>query len=100
LIEKYKAPHVPEGYTSSWAQFSILADSSLEREIIMKTCQLKKIPNVIYYRIPLHLQKVFQKLILKKGDFPISEKNCESNFFHSNASIFRKKINKIKYLRS
>ena len=76
LIEKYKAPHVPEGYTSSWAQFSILAGSSLEREKIMKTLTAKKIPNVIYYRIPLHLQKVFQKLSYKKGDFPISEKAC------------------------
>ena len=80
LIEKYKAPHVPEGYTSSWAQFSILADSFLEREKIMKTLTAKKIPNVIYYRIPLHLQKVFQKLNYEKGDFPISEKIANQIF--------------------
>ncbi len=73
LIQKYKTPHIPEGYTSSWAQFSILASSLLERSQIMKNLTDKKIPNVIYYRIPLHLQKVFKKLGYKKGDFPISE---------------------------
>ena len=46
----------------------------------MKTLTAKKIPNVIYYRIPLHLQKVFQKLNYKKGDFPISEKIANQIF--------------------
>ena len=28
---------------------------------------------MIYYRIPLHLQKVFKNLGYKKGSFPVSE---------------------------
>ena len=80
LIQKYKTPHIPEFYISSWAQFSILVSSSLERSQIMKTLTAKKIPNVIYYRIPLHLQKVFKKLGYKKGDFPISEKIADQIF--------------------
>jgi len=80
LIQKYKTPHIPEFYISSWAQFSILASSSLERSQIMKNLTDKKIPNVIYYRIPLHLQKVFKKLGYKKGDFPISEKIADQIF--------------------
>ena len=33
----------------------------------------KEIPSMIYYRIPLHLQKVFRNFNYKVGDFPISE---------------------------
>ena len=80
LIKKYKVPHTPEGYMSSWAQFSILASSSLERSQVMMALTNKKIPNVIYYRIPLHLQKVFKKLGWKKGDFPVSEKIADQIF--------------------
>ena len=80
LTKRYKTPHIPEGYMSSWAQFSILASSSSERSQIMKNLTDKKIPNVIYYRIPLHLQKVFKKLGYNKGDFPISEKIADQIF--------------------
>ena len=80
LIEKYKVHHVPEGYKSSWAQYSILASSSLERNQIMKNLTDKKIPNVIYYRIPLHLQEVFKNLGYKKDDFPVSEKIANQIF--------------------
>ena len=47
---------------------------------LMKNLTDKKIPNVIYYRIPLHLQKVFKKLGHKKGAFPISEKIADQIF--------------------
>ena len=39
----------------------------------MKKLANNSIPNAIYYRIPLHLQKVYQKLNYKEGDFQISE---------------------------
>jgi dTDP-4-amino-4,6-dideoxygalactose transaminase len=35
---------------------------------------------MIYYRIPLHLQKVFKSLEYSKGDIPISEEISEKIF--------------------
>ena len=73
LNNDLKSPFVPKNYKSSWAQFSILAESSEEREEIMFKLKENDIPSMIYYRIPLHLQKVFKTLGYEIGDFPVSE---------------------------
>ena len=46
----------------------------------MKKLRDKKIPSMIYYRIPLHLQKVFKNLNYVEGDFPVSEKIADQVF--------------------
>ena len=50
----------------------VLAGGMPPRSIINKL-NAEKIPNAIYYRIPLHLQKVYKKLNHKEGDLQISE---------------------------
>ena len=37
----------------------------------------KGIPTMIYYPLPVHLQKAYQYLGYKKGDFPVAEELCE-----------------------
>jgi len=66
-------PKVPEPYTSAWAQYSVLAASQEEREQLMLALQKEGIPSMIYYKIPLHLQKAYSSLGYKIGDFPVSE---------------------------
>ena len=39
----------------------------------MSTLSNSNIPSMIYYKLPLHLQTVFNNLGYKEGDFPISE---------------------------
>jgi dTDP-4-amino-4,6-dideoxygalactose transaminase len=34
----------------------------------------KGVPTLIYYPLPLHLQKVYENLGWKEGDFPVAEK--------------------------
>jgi UDP-2-acetamido-2-deoxy-ribo-hexuluronate aminotransferase len=63
-------PHVPEGYRSAWAQYSILTDS---RDQIQAHMKAKGIPTAVYYPKPLHLQTAFAGLGYKEGDFPASE---------------------------
>jgi dTDP-4-amino-4,6-dideoxygalactose transaminase len=49
----------------------------LDRQEMIKYLADKGIPSMIYYPVPLHLQKAYQDPRYKKGDFPIAEKLCE-----------------------
>jgi len=73
LNQYFKCQHVPDGYESAWAQFSILALNSKERSICMKKLKDAGIPTAIYYPKPLHLQEAFCNLDYALGDFPVSE---------------------------
>ena len=90
LKGKFKTPFVPKNYQSSWAQFSLMADSSDTRKKILNNMKDKNIPAIIYYKTPLHLQSVFSYLGYKIGSFPVSEK-YRKEFFNSHASIFKAK---------
>ncbi len=73
LKNKFQKPIIPNGYQSSWAQYSIVAESNNARDLLMSDLKKENIPSIIYYRIPLHLQSVFSKLDYRIGDFPVSE---------------------------
>lgn len=74
------APHIPEGYKSVWAQYSLLARDEIHRVALLKKLQGNKIPTAIYYPKPLHCQMAFGYLEYKKGDFPVSE-DCAGRIF-------------------
>ncbi len=73
ISDLFIKPHIPLNYNSSWAQYSILIPQLLNRDEIIFKLKEKGIPTMIYYKIPLHLQKVFLSLGYKMGDFPIVE---------------------------
>ena len=68
-----QTPSIPDGYSSAWAQYSVLADSSAERDQIMGQLAAAGVPTAIYYPRPLHLQQAFASLGYRPGDFPVSE---------------------------
>lgn len=64
-------PFIPEGYRSSWAQYSVLSD---DRDGVRARLGELGVPTVIYYIVPLHLQPVFiEKYGDQAGKFPVSE---------------------------
>jgi len=73
LKGKVEVPYVPEGYFSSWAQYSVLAENEQHRTDILNRLKANNVPTAIYYPIPLHLQKVNQDLGYEIGDFPVAE---------------------------
>ena len=67
FIEK---PVIRSYNSSVWAQYSIRISS---RDVIKSKLKKEGIPTAVYYPTPLHLQKCFEYLGHKAGDFPVSE---------------------------
>lgn len=72
-----KTPVVPEGFYSSWAQYTLILESKEQRAYLQKELKEQGIPTMIYYPKPMHLQGAFADLGYKKGDFPVAESLCE-----------------------
>ncbi|WP_337833213.1 DegT/DnrJ/EryC1/StrS family aminotransferase [Desulfonatronum lacustre] len=66
-------PYIPEGFGSAWAQYSLLARDEAHRDACRQALTDAGIPSVIYYPIPLHLQRVFLPLGYAPGDLPVCE---------------------------
>lgn len=76
LKEKVKVPEVPQGYYSSWAQYTVVLDEQTSREQVQDILGQKGIPTMIYYKKALHEQKAFEDSMLK-CDCPVTEKLCK-----------------------
>ncbi|MCG9723782.1 DegT/DnrJ/EryC1/StrS family aminotransferase [Vibrio brasiliensis] len=77
LSRTYKTPIVPEGYRSSWAQYTLVAD---DRDIEMSKYEAQGVPTMVYYRTCMHEQTAFKALGYEKGDFPTAERLARSVF--------------------
>ena len=77
LKEIYKTPHVPEGYVSSWAQYTLVSDC---RDTVMDEYKAKGVPTMVYYGTCMHQQTAFLQLGYKAGDFPVAERLARSVF--------------------
>ena len=75
--KQLKLPVIREGRTSVFAQFTVQSD---KREKLMQLLNENDVPSAIHYPTPLHLQKCYQSLNYKVGDFPISEKAANEVF--------------------
>ena len=57
--DKVKLPIVPNGYLSSWAQYTIRFEDSMTRDQIQVELKEKGIPSMVYYVKPMHQQLAF-----------------------------------------
>jgi len=63
-------PVIRPGNRSVWAQYCIRIKN---REAVRQRLQQAGVPTAVFYPRPLHLQKAFDYLGYKKGDFPVAE---------------------------
>lgn len=78
-------PFVPEGYVSSWAQYTILLESEEERNHLQDTLISKGIPTMIYYPTPMHKQTIYKDYDYNLNDLSVCEdisKRCLSLPMH------------------
>ena len=58
LKNKISIPKVPDGLKSIWAQYTVKHDN---RAKIQESLKEKGIPTMVYYPIPMHMQKAYSK---------------------------------------
>ncbi len=74
---RIQTPIASETGTHVYHQYTIQLDPAIRDEVQNKL-KVKGIPSIIYYPIPLSLQKAFTFAGYQKGDFPVSERLCKS----------------------
>lgn len=69
-----KTPIVPEGFYSSWAQYTLQLESEEQRQGLQAALKALDIPTAIYYPIPMHQQTAFKYLDAEANRCPVSER--------------------------
>lgn len=78
LKDIVKTPVVPEGYVSSWAQYTLIMENEEERNFVQAKLKEAKIPTMVYYPIPLHKQIVYEGYNFNVEDLKIAEELCKT----------------------
>lgn len=76
LRDVVKVPEIPEGYSSAWAQYSILLKDSEERSGLQACLKEQGVPTMIYYPRGLHQQTVFRGCCLYGERLGTTESVC------------------------
>lgn len=61
-VAALEIPTVPEGYLSSWAQYTILLKDSTTRDGLQAALKASGIPSMVYYPTPMNAQTAFKEL--------------------------------------
>ncbi|MDQ0254473.1 dTDP-4-amino-4,6-dideoxygalactose transaminase [Evansella vedderi] len=73
-----KTPFIPDGYYSSFAQYTIKLDSKEQRDSLQAKLKENEIPSMIYYIKPMHCQQAFSDLEFEEKDFEVTNKLCDT----------------------
>ncbi len=67
-------PFIPEGFYSSFAQYTIKTKSLEERKALQEFLSSKNIPTMIYYIKPMHKQGAFSSYDFDESDYLVTNK--------------------------
>lgn len=75
-------PEIKEGYTSAWAQYSLLSNSKEERDNIVQHLKDNGINAAIFYPAPLQKQECFSYLYPDGNlpELPVTNRICDTIF--------------------
>ena len=76
LENKFVTPFVPDGFESSWAQYTLMLESEQQRDMIQASLKEKGIPTMVYYPIPMHKQTAFKGYDFNLDDLKVAESLC------------------------
>ena len=78
LEEVAKTPVVPEGFCSSWAQYTLQVENKTVRAGLQAALKDLDIPTAIYYPIPMHRQTAFNYLDINSNHCPVSDQLADT----------------------
>ena len=73
-----ETPLMPEGYRSSFAQYTIRLENKEVRDLLQAKLKEAGIPSMIYYVKPMHKQEAFNYQAVNKNDFIVSSTLCNT----------------------
>ncbi|WP_053360962.1 DegT/DnrJ/EryC1/StrS aminotransferase family protein [Bacillus sp. FJAT-27251] len=73
-----ETPYIPEGYYSSFAQYTIKLQNKEQRDGLQAKLKEKGIPSMVYYVKPMHKQEAFSYLEFNDQDFEVTERLCHT----------------------
>jgi len=71
-------PVIPEGYVSSFAQYTIKLKNREERDLLQTKLKEQGIPSMVYYVKPMHKQGAFLGQEYIDEDFEVTNKLCKT----------------------
>ena len=72
-MEWIKTPKHATYSTHAFHQYTLVLDESVDRDALQARLKVAGVPSMVYYPIPLHLQKAYRDERYKEGDFPVAE---------------------------
>lgn len=78
LADVVKTPVIPDGFFSSWAQYTIQLDSREERDGLQAELKKNDIPSMVYYPKPMHMQQAFDGLVFNDKDYVNTIQLCDT----------------------
>lgn len=77
LLREVKQIKIPNELPYAMHVYHLYVIQSAERDKLKEYLRANQIETGLHYPVPLHLQKCFEHLGYKKGDFPVTEKLAE-----------------------
>lgn len=71
-------PVEPDGYASSWAQYTIQLKNSEVRQALQAHLKARGIPTAVYYPKPMHRQAAFSYLQVPEAACPTARRLCDT----------------------
>lgn len=71
-------PFIPEGYVSSFAQYTIKLKNKEERDALQAKLKEEGIPSMVYYVKPMHKQGAFGEYDYDDNDFEVTNGLCDT----------------------
>lgn len=71
-------PTIPEGYFSSWAQYTVQVPEGCDRVALQEKLKADDIPTMIYYPRPMQAQTAFEGIRSLQVPCPVTRQLCET----------------------